>query len=286
MRQIPPMTLRESGERAAFVADAYQPGALILEIDGTPQSHVYPDSPGELFFEYVRRIGHVIDVIRPPGEPITALHLGAGALTLPRYIAATRPDSRQQVLERHADLIDYVRTYLPLPPQSAIRFRYGDARETLSRLPSGLTGAADIVVVDIFSGSRIPAHVTSVEFFTHVAKFLRPDGVVVANIADGPGLAFARSQAATLAHVFPHVTAIAEAQVLKGRRFGNVVIIGSPRAQPFEWLPRLLAGGPHPAQAVSGETLRAFIGSAPLVTDATAIPSPTPQKNIFARKAT
>jgi hypothetical protein len=36
-------------------------------------------------------MGHVIDQLRMPGEPITALHLGAGALTIPRYVVATRP---------------------------------------------------------------------------------------------------------------------------------------------------------------------------------------------------
>lgn len=109
MPDHPQITLRESGERAVLLPDAYQPGALILEVDGTPQSHVFVDAPDELFFEYIRRIGHVIDLFRPAGTPITAVHLGGGALTLPRYIALTRPGSRQQVLERHADLIDFVR---------------------------------------------------------------------------------------------------------------------------------------------------------------------------------
>jgi hypothetical protein len=63
-------------------------------VDGTPQSHVDLDDPGRLFFEYVQRIGHVIDEWGDPGQPLTALHLGAGALTLPRYIHTTRPGSR------------------------------------------------------------------------------------------------------------------------------------------------------------------------------------------------
>jgi spermidine synthase len=179
--------------------DPYQSGALILEVDGTPQSHVFAESPDDLFFEYIRRIGHVIDLFRMPGQPITAVHLGGGALTLPRYIVATRPGSRQQVLERHADLIDFVREHLPLPSGASIRFRYGDARETLNKLPAGLRGTVDLVVVDIFAGARTPAHVTSQEFFIEVSRLLSPDGVVVVNVADGPGLTFARAETATLA---------------------------------------------------------------------------------------
>ena len=66
----------------------------MLLIDGVPQSHVDLEDPGYLDFEYVRRIGHVIDEAAPAGQPLRVLHLGAGALTLARYVAATRPGRR------------------------------------------------------------------------------------------------------------------------------------------------------------------------------------------------
>jgi len=284
MRENPQITLRDSGERAILMPDPYQPGAVILEVDGTPQSHVFLDAQDELFFEYIRRIGHVIDLFRPAGEPITAVHLGGGALTLPRYVALTRPGSRQQVLERHADLIDFVREHVPLPAGASIRFRYGDARATLAKLPAGLRGTVDLVVLDIFAGARTPAHVTSREFFGEVAALLSPDGMIVINVADGPGLSFARAQVATLASVLPEVIVIAEAQVLKGRRFGNLVLVGSRSVALLDMLPRLLAGGPHPASALSGDEITQFVANAPIVTDVTAVPSPSPNKNIFAIK--
>ena len=284
MPENPQITLRDSGERAVLMPDPYQPGALILEVDGTPQSHVFLEAQNELFFEYIRRIGHVIDLFRPAGEPITAVHLGGGALTLPRYVALTRSGSRQQVLERHADLIDFVREHAPLPAGASIRFRYGDARATLAKLPAGLRGTVDLVVLDIFAGARTPAHVTSREFFGEVAALLSPVGIIVINVADGPGLSFARAQVATLASVLPEVIVIAEAQVLKGRRFGNLVLVGSRSVALLDMLPRLLAGGPHPASALSGAEIIEFVANAPIVTDATAIPSPSPNKNIFAIK--
>jgi spermidine synthase len=281
MSQNPSVTLKSSGLRAVIEADPYQDGAFILEVDGTPQSHVFVDDPGELFFEYVRRIGHVVDAIGEPGAPLTAVHLGGGALTLPRYIEATRPGSRQQVIELEQDLIDFVREHLPLQRSANVRIRYGDAREVLGKLPAGLRGSVDVVIVDVFCGSRTPAHVTSVEFYREAAKLLAPSGVLIVNVADGPGLAFARGQAATVQAVLPTVIAIAETQVLKGRRFGNVVLAASSDSSIGQWLPRLLAGGPHPAKAVAGEEMKQFIASAPTVTDATAIASPTPNKTIF-----
>jgi spermidine synthase len=278
-----PLTRRlgSSGVIATIEPDPFQAGAYILDVDGTPQSHIVPEHPDELFFEYIRRMGHVIDVAAPTGEAITAIHLGAGALTLPRYIEATRPGSRQQVIDIDRDLVDFVREVFPLPSRASIRLRYGDAREVINKLPAGLRASADVITVDIFAGARTPAHVTTVEFFTEVAALLAPTGVVIINIADGPGLAYARGQVATVAHVFAHVGVMAEAQVLKGRRFGNLVLVASNRPDVLNELPRLMARGPHPASSMSGAELTRFMGGALLTTDATAVPSPTPQKTIF-----
>ncbi|MBN9140677.1 MAG: fused MFS/spermidine synthase [Micrococcales bacterium] len=262
--------------RPERLTDGYE-----LVVDGTPQSHVDLNDPTHLFFEYIARMGHVIDELRDPGEPITALHLGAGALTIPRYIAVTRPGSRQQVIELEPALVELVRERLPLPRDASIRVRYGDAREVLGRMPKGLLGQVDLLVVDVFSGARTPAHVTSVEFYEECAAFLAPDGVLLANIADGQGAAFARGQAATLGMVFADVAVLGEAQVIKGRRFGNFVLAASPTELPLDWMPRLLAGGPHPAQLVHGAALRDWIAGAAVVTDATAVASPPPGRGVF-----
>jgi spermidine synthase len=281
MAEHPHVILPHSGFLAVIEPDRWLANGYMLVVDGTPQSHVNTEDPGQLSFEYVARIGHVIDQLGMPGEPITAVHLGAGAMTLPRYIHATRPGSRQQVIELERQLVDLVRTELPLPRDAGIRIRYGDARAMLGRLPAGLVGTVDLVVVDIFSGARTPAHVTSLEFYREAATLLAPNGVMAVNIADGPGLRFARSQAATIAAALDDTAVLAETQVLKGRRYGNVVIIGSRRTLPLDWMPRLLAGGPHPSKVVSGQELRNWIAGAPITTDATAVPSPPPGKSVF-----
>jgi spermidine synthase len=278
---IPTRVLSGSGYLASITPDRWVNGAYTLTVNGTPQSHVNLDDPTDLFFEYVQRMGHVIDQLGMPGQPLTALHLGAGGLTVPRYIDATRPGSRQQVLELEPALVELVRAELPLPKDASIRIRYGDARELLGRLPAGLKGAADLVVVDIFGGARIPAHVTSREFYALVAEYLSSSGVMLVNVADGSGAAFARGQVATIADVLPDVAVLAEAQVLKGRRYGNFVIVASASALPLEWMPRLLAGGPHPAAVVHGRELRNWVAGAPVVHDADAVASPPPSRSVF-----
>lgn len=273
--------LLASGMVATLEPDRWHPGRVELVVNGTPQSSVNLADPTDLGFEYVERIGHVIDLLGPARAPITAVHFGGGALSLPRYVAATRPGSRQQVVELERELIDFVRDRLPLPKDASIRIRYGDAREVARRLPAGLQGAADLVVVDVFAGATIPAPVTSTEFYELTAELLAPAGVLAVNVADGAGLRFARGQVATVLAVLPEVAVLAEPQVLKGRRFGNLVIVASRAPLPMAWLPRLLASGPHPASAVSGDELVAFLAGAVPVTDATATGSPEPDQAMF-----
>ena len=284
MRLPEPVTL-SSGLLAEIEEDRWVPGAIQLLVDGTPQSHVNLRDPSEVFFEYVRRIAHAIDLFRTPGQPISALHLGGGAFTLPRYIEATRPGSRQQVIELESALVELVREAAPLPKRASIRVRHGDARAVLGKLPQGMHGAIDLVVVDIFAGSRTPAHVSSVEFYELIAPLLAPDGLVVVNTTDGTGQAFTRSQVATLAAVFGTVAAVGEPQTLKGRRFGNVVLLASNSDvdHELEWLPRLLAGGPHPARMLVGRELDEWLRGARAVTDVEAVPSPEPPAEVFGR---
>lgn len=277
-----PQATLSTGAVARIVRSDLTDGFEVV-IDGTPQSHVDPDDPTHLHFEYVARMAAVIDQLRVPGLPLTAVHLGGGGMTIPRYIARTRPGSRQQVIELEQALVDLVRRELPLPRGAAIRVRIGDARAVLGRLPTAMRGATDLVVSDVFAGARTPAHLTTVEFYREASALLTPDGMLLVNVADGAGLAFARRQVATVRAVLAHVMVLAEAQTLKGRRFGNLVIAASATPPPRDRLPRLMAAGPFPAQVLDGTGLDAFTGRLPPVTDADAAASPAPPPGLFSR---
>jgi spermidine synthase len=278
-----PASARLSDGTIAHIVRSEYAGGWELQVDGTPQSHVDLDDPTHLHFEYVGRMGAVIDLLRMPRQPLTAVHLGAGALTLPRYVDATRPGSRQQVIELEPALVELVRSELPLPRGASIRVRIGDAREGLGRLPAALDGAVDLLISDVYAGAQTPAHLTTIEFYTAAQTLLAPEGVLLVNVADGAGLAFARRQVATVRAVFPHVIVLAEVQVLKGRRFGNLVIAASRSPLPSEWLPRLMAAGPHPAKVAQGGELDEFVRGARVATDADATPSPKPAASVFER---
>ncbi|MDT9681207.1 fused MFS/spermidine synthase [Streptomyces sp. TRM76323] len=266
------------GGVAELVPDRERPRAWTLLIDGAPQSHVDLDDPAHLDFAYQRRLGHVVDLAAPPGRPLHAVHLGGGAFTLARYVAATRPRSTQQVVEIDAPLVRLVRRVLPLDPAARIRVRGGDARAGLAKLPDGW---ADLVIADVFSGARTPAHLTSTEFLTEVRRVLGPGGHYAANLADGPPLAHLRGQIATAAALFPELALAADPVVLRGRRFGNAVLVASDAPLPVAEFTRRVAGDPHPGRVEHGRALADFTGGAAPVTDAAAKASPEPPPSVF-----
>lgn len=267
-----------------LLRDLDRANAYHLYIGGVPQSYVDLDDPAHLDYQYVRHIAHVINLMAPAGEPLRALHLGGGGLTLARYIAATRPGSGQQAVEIDGRLFDLIRAELPLPRGARVRLRTGDARDVLSRVPEG---AFDLTVTDVFSASRVPAAFTSVEYVALSKRALRPDGVHAMNLADGgpsAGLAFTRSQIANARSVFRNVALIAEPGVLKGRRFGNVVLIASDRELPIAGLARRTASDGFPGRVVHGEELTALAGQAKPVPDAQSVESPAQPSDMFGKR--
>src|SRR3954462_14892763 len=123
----PPGPTPVLGGVAEILGDADRDGSWMLVVNGTPQSHVDLEDPSHLEFEYVRRMGHVLDLAAEEGRPIDVVHLGGGALTLPRYVTVTRPGSRQRVAEIDEPLTELVRAHLPLPRTARIRGRAAPA---------------------------------------------------------------------------------------------------------------------------------------------------------------
>ncbi|MEU5218481.1 fused MFS/spermidine synthase [Streptomyces sp. NPDC020807] len=275
--QIPVLREVDHGT-ARLMPDVDRERAWLLTVDGAPQSYVDLDDPSYLEFEYALRLAHVVDGAAGSGEPLDVLHLGGGALSLPRYVSVTRPGSRQDVVEADLGLLDLVAEHLPLPEGSGITVHGADARAWLEAAPDD---SADLVVGDVFGGSRVPAHLTSVEYAREVRRVLRPGGIYAANLADGAPFPFLRSQLATFATVFPELALVAEPAVLRGRRFGNAVLVASDREIDLARLARRAAADAFPARVEHGLALDRFTGDAAPVTDDGAVPSPVPPEGAF-----
>ena len=260
---------------AELLGDADREHGWWLSVDGVPQSYVQLDDPAHLEFEYVRMLGDVVDLL--PDGPLTALHLGGGACTLPRYVATTRPGSRQIVVELDAALVELVRSQLGT---DGFKLKVGEARAVASTLAPG---GSDLVVADVFRGAMLPMHLTTVEWATIARGLLAPGGVYAINVADGSGLSFVRSQVATLLSVFADGVLLGDPGVLRGRRFGNLILAASDSPLPVLGLRRRAARAIGTARVVHGAELVAFAGGARVVTDATAVATPGPPPAVFIR---
>ena len=267
-----------------LVADQDNSTGWLLKINGVMSSHIDLADPLFLDFEYMRWMAALIESRWPPssstipaassapgaGHKLRGLHLGGGACSMARYFAAAYPDARQVVVELDGKLAEYVRGWFDLPKAPLLRIRVGEARAVTETLTAH---TRDFIIRDVFAGAHTPRPLTTAEFTAHAKRVLAPDGLYVANSGDAPDLKNAREDAATIAAAFKHTAIIADPAMLKGRRYGNMVMAGSDA--PFGDDPQLrrrLLGGAVPAHLWDDAQVRAFAAGAPVRHD----PAPTP----------
>ena len=275
------LVLRGGGEPVVLVPDNGRASAFLLRVGRTDQSYVDLDDPRHLEFDYVQRIADLVEALWAPRATLRAVHVGGAGLTLPRYLAATRPGSVQTVLEPDEELTDFVRSRLPLPRGSGIKVRAVDGR---SGLPGLRDDVADLVVLDAFAGARVPAELTTREAFAELHRVVRPDGVLAVNVTDTGALRYTRRVVAGLQEAFTTVGLCTEPSTLKGRRFGNLVLLGTDRRLGAdEWAAFADRAGrpPFPYRVVHDARLDQLVGSARALTDADAEPSPPPPRDLF-----
>jgi spermidine synthase len=253
--------------------EAEPDGSFVLLVDGSLQSRVDLADPTRLLFEYVRRIGDVLDLIAPRRQPLSVLHIGGAGLTLPRYVAATRPRSRQIVLEPDEDLTEFVRETLPIPKRAGIKVRPQTGRAGIREVYGA---SMDVVVVDAFENEAVPRDLLTTEFTAECGRVLRPGGVLVLNLIDGHGLGTARRVAATLRSALGEGLVLAEMPVLAGKRFGNLVLLTSRQPLPVDGLRETGLRGRPPYEA---SPLRRLAGRARPLTDADLFDSPAAPQN-------
>jgi spermidine synthase len=248
---------------ASVEVDRADPSGRLLILNSAHHSYVDLSDPLHLDFAYVQWLAAVTDALSPaPASPIDALHLGGGGFTMPDYLRATRPGSRQLVLELDGGLVELDRRKLGLVTGPDLRVRVGDARVGLTSQPAA---AYDLVIGDAFGYLVVPWHLSTREMMAEVARTLRPGGVYAQNVIDHPPGRFVKSELATVAAVFPHVALIAPPKALSGSTGSNFVIVGSKSPLP---LTAIRAGlDRHAADPVTLLPDGSFAGHARVLTD-------------------
>ncbi|MFJ2506129.1 spermidine synthase [Microbacterium sp. NPDC087592] len=266
--------------KAKLVQSRRRPGRYELSVDGIPQSVVSMTDPTELEYAYTQHIARAMDAAAEPGAPLFTVHLGAGALTLARYVEATRAGSPQLVVEFEPALYDAVIAALPLPPGADVRVIFGDARAVAdAELPDEWADAR-FTVVDLWDAAVIRHRVASQEFYRRVAARSAADGVVAVNLLDGHPFEYSRRQAATLSTVFDHVAVVLDAEPDDDEGpLGNVVVFASDEPLDVVTTPDLL-GTPRP-HMLHDDELTSWIADARIMTDVDGTDSPDPDDPIW-----
>ncbi len=239
----------------------------VLWLDTLPHSHVDPTDPTVLAFSYTAWYGDVIGAVAPDGAPLRALHIGAGGLTMPRYLRSEHPGSAQLVLELDPLVIDIAQRRLAFAPGDDITIVTGDARRTVTRLAAApdadADAAFDLIIGDAFGGIAVPWHLTTREFTADLRVLMQPDGVYLLNIIDHGPRDLLRAELATIADVFAHVAVLERAD----ERGGNHVVIASDAPLPLDAVLARNRGRARDDAIVSGAALEALIGDARVLTD-------------------
>jgi spermidine synthase len=146
--------------------------------------------------------------------------------------------------------------------------------DALTVVSKARRSSADLVVCDVYDGPETVTEMFTVDAVRLVHTVLRPGGVYVCNLSDATPFALSQVVAATLRAEFASVVLLAEPQVLRGRRSGNLVLAASDRAIPRTELARRAAGGLVRFRVVADDDLTQFIGDAtPAVLEADIPPS-------------
>jgi spermidine synthase len=260
--QVPDGEIALARGVARCVRVAGDPGGVLLELDGVPSSHLDVNDPLRLDFEYMAWMFAAVTAHLPACARLRALHLGGGGCALPRALDAHYRDARQLAIEVDPVLAAKVREWFPLPRAPRLRIRAAEAGAVVAGRRAGLD---NLVIRDAFASGQVPRHLATPAFAVECRRILDDDGIYLANCAGSHSLDDAKAELAAVAAAFPVAAVIAEPAQLRGRRWGNAVIVGGPPrlAETAQTLTRSLAALPFPARIIAGQEASTWAGRLP-----------------------
>jgi spermidine synthase len=240
-----------------------QSGRLLV-LDNLIHSKVDLTAPHDLGLGYTQWVGAVARTLQKPARPLPVLTIGAGAFSLPRYIAATFPGGRNDVLERDPRLVKYVQDQFQITADEKMEVFYGDARTSVRTRPQH---AYKLIIGDAFGAFAAPWHLTTREYIDEVERHLADGGAYAVNLIDYGKFNFVRAETATMRASFKHVIMISTRKQLAGDEGGNFVVVGSNKPIDVGVLGIDLKTSAPETRIIDGPELTAFIGDHAVLTD-------------------
>jgi spermidine synthase len=165
--------------------------------------HSYTDLKDPLYleYEYIRIYEEMVRWQAKRRESFKTLFLGGGGYTFPRFIEAKYSKAEIEVVEIDPEITRVVKKYLGISEDTKIRSFNEDGRWFVMNCRG--QGSYDFIFGDAFNDLSIPFHLTTKEFAIQLKRFLKPDGLLLANVIDSfKKGAFMPSYIRTLEEVF------------------------------------------------------------------------------------
>ena len=201
----------------------------ILILDRLVHSYSSLEHPTHLVYGYEKIYAEATQYQAQRHGALSALFIGGGGYTFPRYMEALYPDSELDVIEIDPGVTETAHSLLGLNRDGAIVSYNEDARMFLERQPQK---HYSLIMGDAFNDYSVPYHLTTREFNQRVAAWLAGDGLYLVNLIDGPRRDFLRAYVHTLQQTFDNVYVIPAIRTWRQSPRVTFVIIASQ--QPVE----------------------------------------------------
>ena len=196
-----------------------------LALDRLVHSYVDLDDHTFMVYGYEKVFADIATMVGHSKPGFSALYIGGGGYTMPRFLELEYPASRQEVIEIDPAVTRVSHEYLGLPLDTRIITHNEDARMKIPQLEAG---GYDIVIGDAFDDVSVPYHLTTLEFNEQVKRLLKDDGIYAVNVVDKFHSGnFLRAVITTLRAGFPHVYLFAESKDFENDNRFTFVVAGA-----------------------------------------------------------
>jgi hypothetical protein len=224
--------------------DPRRPSGRLLRQGNMDTSYIDLADPAHLEFDYLRWMRIVLRY----AHARRILHVGGGACALARALAAEDPDSRQEVCENDADVLELAREHFGLRRAPGLRVRHAEGRAFMGRRREG---SWDAIVIDAYVGARVPRRLVTREAMADAA---RAAPLTLVNVVDDRSAREVRAVAAAAASAYPRVFGL-------GGRAGNTVVAGSAMRLDLTRIGARAAADPSPARLTGPAAMATLVGA-------------------------
>ena len=250
LRSVPEIVARHGD--LIVERDPARPTGRLLRQGEMDSSYIDLADATHLEFEYMRWQR----IILRAAHSHRVLHVGGAACALARALAAEWPDGRQEVCEIDAAVLEVARAHLGLRRAPGLHVRHAEGRAHLAAQPDAAWAA---IVVDAFTGARIPPALITVQAFAQAAR-VAP--LTLVNVVDDRANRVVHAVAAGLATAYPRVWSL-------GARVGNTIVVGTRRELDLERVGADAAADPSPPRLIGPSAMTRLLGGTPPLRDET-----------------